>query len=161
MDFILHATVCKHIHLVQILYSKSLSFNKDHTSGNDSTFASSKVQVEENTSISTHVQSTSISEESASVSHDQSGTHEVGTVVGNEEPDISSLQYLSKCLHTSQKSTEHTCMSAKDRAVSVCKKIEVALLECVNTEAVLAGTKHLNAALTIIKAMESINRQNE
>ena len=45
-------------------------------------------------------------------------------------------------------------MLAKDRAVSICKKIEVALLECINTEAVVARTKHLNAALTVIKAIE-------
>ena len=56
----------------------SSSSNKDHTSGNDSTFASNEVQVQENTSISTPVQSTSISEES--------GSHEVRTVEGNEEP---------------------------------------------------------------------------
>ena len=52
-------------------------------------------------------------------------------------------------------------MSAKDRAPSICKKIEVALLECINTERVVAGTTHLNAALTVIKAMESNSRQNE
>ena len=52
-------------------------------------------------------------------------------------------------------------MSAKDRAVSICKKIEVALLDCINTEAVVAGMKHLNATLTVIKAMESNSRQNE
>ena len=152
MDFILHGTVCKHIHLVQILYSESSSSNKDHTSGNDSTIASSEAQGEENTSISTPVQSSSISEESASVSHDQSKSHEVRTVEGNEEPDILSLQYLSKCLHISTKSTEHTCMSAKDRAVSICKKNEVALLDCINTEAVVAGMKYLNAALIVIKS---------
>ena len=83
--------VCKHIHLVQILYSESSSSNKDHTSGNDSTFASNEAEVEENTSISTHVQSSSIFEESASVSHDQSRSHEVRTVEGNEVPDILSL----------------------------------------------------------------------
>ena len=52
-------------------------------------------------------------------------------------------------------------MSAKDNAVSIYKKIEVALLECINTETVVAGTKHLNAALIVIKAMESNSRQNE
>ena len=52
-------------------------------------------------------------------------------------------------------------MSAKDSTVSICKKNEVALLECINTEAVCVRNEALKCLIDIIKAMESNNKQNE
>ena len=67
-----------------------------------------------------------------------------------EENDVSSVEYLSKCLQTKPTST-----SARDRATSLCKKIEVALLNCTNMDAIATGMKHLSAAYTVINAMDS------
>ena len=67
-----------------------------------------------------------------------------------EENDVSSVEYLSKCLQTKPMST-----SARDRATSLCKKIEVALLNCINMDAIATGMKHLSAAYTVINAMDS------
>ena len=71
-------------------------------------------------------------------------------IVENDNPDISSVHYLSQCLQT-----KPTFASARDRAISLCKKIEVALLNCTNMDAITTGSKHLNAAYTVINAVES------
>ena len=74
------------------------------------------------------------------------------------KPYVSSLQYLSKCLVNS-KSTDYA--STVEKAVSLCKKIEVSLLECTSLDAIKRGTKHLTAALTVIKSIESNATTNE
>jgi hypothetical protein len=100
MDYLVHSTICKHIHLINILY-----FPTEKTAN-----------------------------------HPDSLT------------DIeSSLEYLET--HVNAGSTKHS--SAKDRALSMCKEIEVSLLECTNTDAIIAGTKHLQSAFTVIKAVQS------
>ena len=120
MDFILHSTVCKHIHLVEM----------DKVS---------KDQEKSSTTANNEIVDNSISNEY--------GYSAVGNETereGNEEPDVSSLQYLSKCLVNSE-STDHA--SSVEKAVSLCKKIEVALLECTSLDAIKQGTKHFNCSI--------------
>ena len=50
-------------------------------------------------------------------------TESCSAIVENDNPDISSVHYLSKCLQT-----KPTFASARDRAISLCKKIEVGRL---------------------------------
>ena len=133
MDFILHSTVCKHIHLVE-MDKVSKDQEKSSTTANNETV-----------------------DNFISNEYDHSAVGNETEREANEEPDVSSLQYLSKCLVNS-KSTDHA--SSVEKAVSLCKKIEVALLECTSLDAIKQGTKHLTAALTVIKSIE-INRTTD
>ena len=132
MDFILHSTVCKHIHLVEM----NNSSKKDELSSEKSSTANDETALDNSISI-----------EDGAVSNQT-----------ENETDVSSLQYLSKCLVNS-KSTDYA--STVEKAVSLCKKIEVSLLECTSLEAIKRGTKHLTAALTVIKSIESNATTNE
>lgn len=67
-----------------------------------------------------------------------------------DEHRMTSLEYLENQLNSV--STKHT--SSKDRALTLCKKIEVSLLECTNTDAIIAGVKHLQSALTVINSKQ-------
>ena len=99
------------------------------------------------------VETTSVHEDEISdvpVQFTEETTESCSAVAENDNPDISSVQYLWKCLQT-----KPTTASTRDRAISLCKKIEVALLNCTNMDATMTGTKHLNAAYTVINAMES------
>lgn len=104
MDFIVHSTICEHIHFINILY----------------------VGTVKNTDLEEPVPSRDL-----------------------DEP-MTSLEYLENQLHSV--STKHT--TAKNKALALCKKIEVSLLECTNTDAKVAGAKHLQSALTVINAVQ-------
>ena len=70
---------------------------------------------------------------------------------------VTSLEYLENQLHSV--STKHT--TAKDKALTLCKKIELSLLECTNTNAIVAGAKHLQSAVTVINAVQLNARPTE
>ena len=72
----------------------------------------------------------------------------------NLDEPMTSLEYLENQLHSV--STKHT--TAKDKALALCKKIEVSLLECTNTG---AGAKHLQSALIVINAVQLKTRPTE
>ena len=145
MDFALRATVCKHIHFIKV--------HLDSTTSEDS---SSNVEVNadlQHTCVPEEVEESNVLVETNSAYEDETvqftnKTAETRSEV--EENDVSSVEYLSKCLQTKPTST-----SARDRATSLCKKIEVALLNCTNMDAIATGMKHLNAAYTVINAMDS------
>ena len=131
MDFILHATICKHIHLVNLHLESS----------------------------------TEISPELQGLCKTLSSSSDTGPPVNELEPrdtteaptgpDMSSVQYLSNCLGNAPVE-QYQC--AKEKAISICKQIKVALFESNDNDAITTGTKHLNAALIVIKGVTS-NRQ--
>ena len=43
----------------------------------------------------------------------------------------------------------------REGAISMCKKLELMLQDCVSIEAIKAGKKHLNAAFTAITSIQS------
>lgn len=127
MDFILHSTVCNHIHLVEMY--------KVGTSGENESSQAIEAPGLANTNSSS----------SPCVKNRE-------TI---EEPDVSSLQYLSKCLVSSK--SDH--VASTEKAVSLCKQIEAALLECTSSDAIKRGTKHLTAALTVIRSVETVRNR--
>ena len=64
--------------------------------------------------------------------------------------NLSSLEYLSS--HMNQSYLD--IVSAKDKAKAICKKIEIAITNCLTVDAIKAGETHLKNAL---KVLESIN----
>ncbi len=74
------------------------------------------------------------------------------------EPDMLSVQYLSNCL---KKGPMEQYQCAKEKAVSVCKKIEVALLESNDNDIIKNALKHLNATLIVIMGMMSNRRHHD
>ena len=66
--------------------------------------------------------------------------------------NLSSLEYLYMSSHMNQSYSD--IVSAKDKAKAICKKIEIAITNCLTVDAIKAGETHLKNAL---KVLESIN----
>ena len=140
LDYILHATICKHIHLVQ-MHSESLSFE------------GCKTGVASNESSPPPFSSFPDSEppDPATVS---TTVHMVP-----DKPNLqtmSSVQYLAGICGskiTSDIQGPSQIQSVKEKALATCKQIEFALNKCDNKDAISTGIKHLNAALIVIKGI--------
>ena len=156
MDFILHATMCKHIHFVKVYLDSSLNeVSSINTTNNvdTSTAVSQHTFAAEEGESSVLVETTSVHEDEISDVHVQfteETTESCSAVAENDNPDITFVQYLWKCLQI-----KPTSSSTRDRAISLCKKIEIALLNCTNMDAIMTGMKHINAAYIVINAMEA------
>ena len=143
MDFILHATICKHIHLVNLHLESSIEISpelqglcKTPSSSSDTGPPVNELEPQDTTL-------------------EPQDTTEAMSVEAPTGPDMSSVQYLSNCLGNAPVE-QYQC--AKEKAISICKQIEVALFESNDIDAITTGTKHLNAALIVIKGVTS-NRQ--
>lgn len=79
----------------------------------------------------------------------QEGTNSSETTDETPVKDTSSLDYLSSQVHTKTTSELNTL---KEKTITICKKIEVALSGATNLDIVRATQKHLSAALMIINA---------
>jgi hypothetical protein len=66
-------------------------------------------------------------------------------------PDISSLQYLT---HQISNQYDAGDILAREKAISTCKKMELALRDCTNIEAIRSGKKHLDAGLTLVTSLQ-------
>ena len=156
MDFLIHSTICKHIHLVMI---------SCHSHSNNYTDPTSQ-PLDQQQNIVTGEEVTHSMEEKDSVAGTQTDTekdcpdisqHEVScnsetdtdTQMEVHEHDVSSLDYLSSQVNNDSKtSTVH------DRSIETCKKIEIALMRTTSIDAVKTAEKHLKAALAILNATE-------
>lgn len=129
IDFIVHATVCKHIHFIKLHLNSTIPTTSEDLSPSIDLNADMQHAFAEDETVQSTDKTTEIF-------------------------SVSSVEYLSKCLQRKPTPT-CTCTSARNRATSLCKKIEVALLNCTNMDAIRTGIKHLNAAYTVISAMDS------
>ena len=167
MDFLIHSTVCKHIHLVRM---SSLSQNQSRDEHSSSHPESTPLQLTSNTEdyleqmISEDTES--VSDRTSSQGSDveaevqitqqcllQEKTGNISNVTPIDKGDLSSVDYLSNCIASK---TDSEVSTAKKKAVETCKKIEVVLSSFTsNVEAVRGAQKHLNAALAIIDAKDT------
>uniref|UniRef100_A0A1X7V9Y0 SWIM-type domain-containing protein n=1 Tax=Amphimedon queenslandica TaxID=400682 RepID=A0A1X7V9Y0_AMPQE len=149
IDFIVHATVCKHIHFIKMHLDCTIPTRSEDLSSSIDLNAdmqhSCAHEVEESRDL---VETNSAFDENETVQSTDKTTEMCFEEV--QKNNVSSVQYLSKCLQR-----KPTPTSAKNRATSLCKKIEVALLNCTNMDAIATGMKHLNAAYTVISAIDS------
>ncbi|XP_011407648.1 PREDICTED: uncharacterized protein LOC100639460 [Amphimedon queenslandica] len=129
MDYLIHSTICKHIHLVE------MSFNNVEniiTVDDTCTINEERISLDVQPNDELEAPSTELlTEDTCSI----------------ETPDISSLQYLTHQIHNQDSINDVSVM--KEKAISTCKKVELALRDCTNIEAIKAGRKHLNAAFTV------------
>lgn len=141
MDFILHATVCKHIHIV------CLGTSIDNEA--------------EDTSIST-IQNPLVQEQecSSSIVSDSGANHTEVTDLaeGYLTADTATTSGVTENLEIYLKTTESH--STKMKAVKMCKEIEAELLNCQDVDAITAGMKHLSSALMVIRSMNNNPRNS-
>ena len=163
MDFLIHSTVCKHIHLVK-MFSES---QFDNAQDNDkqlkpkSSYDGEQVNTEVIDYEPYSANQPSSSQADFDESHGQTeeftlqeGTNSSETTDETPVKDTSSLNYLSSQVHTKTTSELNTL---KEKTITACKKIEVALGGTTNLDIIKATHKHLNAALTIINARHITN----
>ena len=165
MDFLIHSTVCNHIHLVK-MFSESQSDDSQHNytqlkpKYSNPAAEQDKLPLDEldgeqmNTDYGTHSVDSHGSSQTDLESHIQEcslqeGTNSSETINETHVEDISSLDYLSSQV---QAKTTSELNTLKEKAVTSCKKIEIALGSAANVDIIRAAQKHLNAALTIINA---------
>ena len=138
MDYLIHATICKHIHLVNIF---------DREQENDT----------ESSGINSSTTTTSVAmlpdcNESTSIEHIKSGSASTisstsVTLESFSSVDVSSLQYLTHQISNQQNSDD---LLVREHAIETCKKIELAICNSESVDAIKACRQHLNNALTIV-----------
>ena len=133
MDYILHATICKHIHMVQMQHSQQSS-SLDPNEIGDAVSSSLPPPLSSSCSKSPDLV-----------------TSATPTLLDLEA--MSSVEYLSNCI--SGKITPDRQSTGKKKALEVCKQVELAIIQSDNDEAVSAGMKYLNATLLVIKGMSN------
>ena len=107
MDYLVHATVCKHIHAVLMIYSENSAY---HRHDNTSTIENSSGNDQASSGIFTEESSTSVSADTET---------------------ISSLQYLTQ---VSNHSTSDDILAMREVAINMCKKLELMLQDCVSIQ---------------------------
>jgi len=144
IDYILHSTICKHIHLVN-MSSETSSAPIAHLVEMPVQLTSqpSAQSQEQSIPVSTDITNADVVPPSDKEDHRDNDIH--GTDIHAHE----SIEYLSRQVKISD-----TC-TFKDKAVATCQNIEAALSTATSAEAVKSVQKHLDAALAILKGTPS------
>ena len=134
MDYLIHDTICKHIHLVKIW---ATSISKDVSTGD--TFDDALLVNEE-------------------ILYEKSLCEEENDTV--DKPDINtdttSLSYFNN--QCKQLKTSHSEISSiKTRLLTTCKNIELEISKCASEEVLRSGERHLNAAAIVLRSLDNIN----
>ena len=162
MDYLIHATTCKHIHLTKISSSTQPMSNTEDCTEND--YATTSTSAEDTCHLSSALEHYDVSNDVGSICRsDSTGTE--GTTSTNtcdhlpniaetpmETQDVSSLQYLSHQIRNQENLDD--LLTMQETAISTCKQMELVLRECTNIEAIEAGRKHLNAAFTVVTSLD-------
>ena len=141
IDYILHSTICKHIHLVKM--------SDEASSAPTAQLVQLSAQLSPKPSSQSQEHSISVSMEATNpdvVPYSDTKHH------GDNDTGIhahESIAYLS-----SQVKISDTC-TFKDKAVATCQNIEAVLSTATSAEVVKSVQKHLDTALAILKATPS------
>ena len=155
MDFLIHSTVCKHIHLVKIFSEAQSNDRQDNHPCKQLELTSLTMHKnpEKDELPADEYDAECVNTEVADYSPRGSPQEDTNNGETNNGPliqdDVSSIDYLSSQVNTNPISELNTL---KEKMIATCKSIEVALGSTTNMEAVKAAKKHLNVALTIINA---------
>ena len=111
MDFLIHNTVCKHIHLVNILFKSDdddFSHSANMKDQSQEWFQQDVSEVETQIEQDLSLQNDSVQEN-------------VSLTTDNNDENLSSLEYLSSHMNQSHSDISY----AKNRAKAICKKIKL------------------------------------
>ena len=143
MDYLIHATICKHIHLVNIFDREQE--NETESSEINSSTTTTSVAMLPDCNESTSIEHIKLG--SASTISSTSVTLESFSSV-----DVSSLQYLTHQISNQQNSDD--LLLVREHAIETCKKIELAICNSESVDAIKACRQHLNNALTIMSSVD-------
>ena len=164
MDYLIHATICKHIHLVNIFNDFDLEQQTNSSGTSSTTTSAAMLSSDKNESTSMeNIESGSISAIQASVTLESSSSIDVSslstamstsmehiesgstsaipasvTLESSSSVDVLSLQYLTHQISNQQHSDN--LLLVKEHAIQACKKIELKIRNSEKVEAVKACT---------------------
>jgi len=149
MDFAIHYTVCKHIHLIHMKHSLT-------TNANTVAFEEANLVSQNDTS---HLETSAVStndttDELKNVTEDSEVHDESADTGTSQDSSFCSLEYFSKLLHQEK---HNDLFTAKEKTEKILHEILAKVQSCNSIDTINTIQAHLNSALTVLKSLESYN----